>query len=81
MWPASSQGQLPRQPRAPPHPPGAFHLLKIPESLQGLARRETPALGSRGGGRGRGRGRHPAHPSTALGGRASRMLLAQETAT
>ena len=54
VWPASSQGQLPRQPRAPPHPPRAFHLLMIPESLQGLARQETqaPDLGSRGGGAG-----------------------------
>lgn len=38
VWLASSQGQLPRQPGAPPHPPGAFHLLMIPESLQSLAR-------------------------------------------
>lgn len=69
MWPASSQGQLPRQPRAPPHPPGAFHLLKIPESLQGLARRETQALGSRGGGRGGG-GTRPIPAPSWEGGRA-----------
>ena len=49
----------------------------IPESLQGLARQETqaPDLGSRGGG-----GGHPTHPNNALGGWASRALLAQETA-
>ena len=43
VWLASSQGQLLRQPGALPHPPGAFHLLMILESLQGLARLETQA--------------------------------------
>ena len=66
VWPASSQGQLPRQPRAPPHPPGAFHLLMIPESLQGLARLETQAPDRRS----RGGGRHPTHPNNKRPGRA-----------
>ena len=46
----------------------------IPESLQGLARLETPAE------QGRGAGTRPTPTTNALGGRASRALLAQETA-